>query len=67
MQQDYLNQMFEPVVESMGKSIQTITKELAPIREEMKMLNKRLADTTEKMKDMKQQQHPTDDHISNVL
>ena len=33
----------------------------------MKTLNVRLADTTEKMKDMKQQQQPTDDHTSNVL
>ena len=70
VRQDDLNQMFEPVVESTGKSTQAITKELASIREEMKTLNERLADTTEKMKDaitMKQQQQPTDDHTSNVL
>ena len=62
--------MFEPFVESPGKSTGAITKELAPIREEMKTLNERLADTTEKMKDvitMKQQQQPTYDHTSNVL
>ena len=61
--------MFELVIESTGKSTDAITKELVPIREEMKTLKERLADTTEKMKDaitMKQQQ-PTDDHASNVL
>ena len=69
VRQDDLNQMFEPVVESTGKSTQVITKELAPFREEMKTLNEHLADTTEKMKDaiiLKQQQQPTDDHTSNV-
>ena len=55
--------MFEPVVELTGKSTAAI-----PIREEMETLNKHLADTTEKLKDMKQQpQQPTDDHTSNVL
>ena len=67
VQQNDLNRMFEPVVESTGKSTAAITKELVPIREEMKTLNGRLAETTEKMKDMKQQQQPTDDHTSNVL
>ena len=33
----------------------------------MKSPYERLVDTTEKMKDMKQQQQPTDDHTSNVL
>ena len=69
VRQDDLNQMFEPVVKSTGKSTDAITKELVPIREEMKTLNKRLVDTTEKMKDaitMKQQQS-TDDHTPNVL
>ena len=68
VRQDDLNQMFEPVVESTGKSTRDITKELAPIREEMKTLNERLADTTEKMKDAitMNQQQPTDDHTSNV-
>ena len=47
VRQDDLNRMFEPVVESTGKSAEAITKELAPIREEMKTLNERLADTTE--------------------
>ena len=68
--QDDLNQMFEPVVKSTGKSKDAITKELVPIREEIKTLSKHLTETTEKMKDaitMKQQQHPTDDHMSNVL
>ena len=55
--QDDLNRMFEPVVESTGKSTAAITKELVPIREEMKMLNERLVDTTEKMKDMKQRRN----------
>ena len=61
--------MFEPVVESTGKSTEVITKELVPIREEMKTLNEHLADTTEKMKDAitMNQQQPTDDHTSNVL
>ena len=70
VRQDDFNQMFEPVVESTGKSIQAITKELATIPEEMKTLNVRLADTREKMKDaitMKQLQQPTDDHTSNVF
>ena len=61
MRQDDLNQVLEPVVESTGKPTQAITKELTPIREEMKTLNERLADTTERMKDavtMKQQQQP---------
>ena len=61
--------MFEPLIESTGKSTGAIIKELTPIREEMKTLNERLADITEKMKDaitMKRQQ-PTDDHTSNVL
>ena len=48
LRQDDLNQMFEHVVESTGKSTQAITKERAPTREEMKTLNERLADTTEK-------------------
>ena len=64
VRQDDLNQMFEPVVKSTGKSTQAITKELAPIREEMKTLNERLANTTEKMKNaitMKQHQQPTDE------
>ena len=68
VRQDDLNQMFEPVVESTGKATQAITKELAPIREEMKTLNERLANTTEQMKDaitIKQQRQPTD--VSNVL
>ena len=66
VQQDDLNRMFEPLVESTGKSIQAITKELVPIREEMKTLYERLVDITEKMKDMKQQpQQPTDDHTPN--
>ena len=63
--QDDLNRMFGPVIESTGKSTGAITKELVPIREEMKTLNERHADITEKMKDaitMKQQQ-PTNDHI----
>ena len=49
--QDDLNRIFEPVVESTGKLTGAITKELVPIREEMKTLNERLVDTTEKMKD----------------
>ena len=44
--QDDLNRMFEPVVESTGKSTAAITKELVPIQEEMKTVNERLADTT---------------------
>ena len=70
VRQDDLNQMFESVVESTGKSTQAITKELATIREEMRTLNERLANTTENMKDaitMNQQQQPTDNHTSNVL
>ena len=68
VRQDDLNRMFEPVVESTGKSTQVITKELVPIREEMKTLNERLArDTTGKMKDMKQQQPAEDDHTPNVF
>ena len=66
MRQDDLNRMVEPVVESTGKSTEAITKELVPIREEMK----RLADTTKKMKDvvtMKQQQTPLIDQASNVF
>ena len=56
VRQDDLNRMFEPVIESTGKSTQAITKERVPIREEMKTLNERLAmATTGKMKDMKQQ------------
>ena len=61
--------MFEPFIESTAKSTGAIAKELVPIREEMKTLNERLADTTEKMKDaitMKQQQS-TNDHTSNVF
>ena len=46
--QDDLNRIFEPVVESTGKLTGAITKELVPIREEMKTLNERLVDTTEK-------------------
>ena len=72
VRQDVLNRMFEPVVESTGKSTQVIAKELVPIREEMKTLNGRLAlDTTGKIKDMKQQsqqQQPADDdHTPNVF
>ena len=71
VRQDDNNRMFEPVVESTGKSTQAITKELVPIREEMKTLNERLAlDTTGKMKDMNQQpqQLPADDdHTPNVF
>ena len=66
---DNFNRMFETVVKSTGKSTDAITKELVPIREKMRTLNERLADTTEKMKDaitMKQQQ-PTDDQKPNVL
>ena len=60
VRQDDLNQMFEPVVESTVKLTAAITKELVPIREEMKTLIERLADTTDNMKDMKQQsQQPT--------
>ena len=63
--------MFEPVVESTGKSTQAITKELVPIREEMKTLNERPAlDTTGEVEDMKQQpqQQPADDdHTPNVF
>ena len=67
---DDLNQMFEPVVKSTGKSTQAIREEVAPIREEMKTLNGHLADTTAKMKDaitakQQQQQQPTDE--TNVL
>ena len=62
VRQDDLNQMFEPVVESTGKSTQAITKEFAPIREEMKTLNELLPDTTEKIKDMKQQQQQQQQH-----
>ena len=64
VQQDYLDRMFEPVAESTGKSTKAITKELVPIREEMKTLNERLADTTENMKDAitMNQQQPTDNH-----
>ena len=65
--QDDLNRMFEHVFESTGKSAAAIIKELVPIREEMKTLNERLVDTTEKMKDMKQQpQQSTDDQTLNV-
>ena len=70
LRQDDFNRMFEPVVESTGKSTEAITKERVPIREEMKTLNERLADTTEKMKDvvtMKQQQTPHIDQESNVF
>ena len=35
VQQDDPNRMFEPVVESTGKSTEDITKELVQIREEM--------------------------------
>ena len=35
VRQDDLNRMFEPVVESTGKSTVAITKELVPIPEEM--------------------------------
>ena len=69
VRQDDFNRMFEPVVESTGKSTEAITKELVQIREEMKTLNECLADTTEKMKDaiIMNQQEPTDDHTTNVL
>ena len=69
LRQDDLNRMFEPVIETTGKSTCAITEELVQIREEMKTLNVCLADTTEKMKGaitMKQQQ-PTDDHTSIAL
>ena len=69
VRQDDINRMFEPVVKSTGKSTDAITKELVPIREEIRTLNERIADTTEIMKDaitMKQQQ-PIDDQRSNVL
>ena len=60
--------MFEHVVESTGKLTAAITKELVPIREEMKTLKERLVDTTKKMKDMKLQlQQSTDDQTLNVL
>ena len=36
VRQDDLNRMFEPVVESTGKSTEAIIKGLVPIREEMK-------------------------------
>ena len=64
VRQDDLNRMFEPVIESKGKSTEAITKELVPIREEMKTLTEPLADTTEKMK---QQQTPRIDQESNVF
>ena len=72
MRQDDLNQMLEAVVESTGKSTEVITKELVPIREEMKTLDEHLVDTTEKMKDvvtMKQQQqkNPPIDQESNIF
>ena len=71
VRQDDLDQMFEPVVKSTGKSTDAFTNELVPIREEIKTMNKHLVDTTEKMKDTitmkQQQQHPTDDDTSNVL
>ena len=71
VRQDDFNRMFEPVfIESTGKSTETITKELIPIREEMKTLNKHLTDTTENMKDvvtMKQQQTPPINQKSNVF
>ena len=69
VRQDDLNRMFEPVIESTVKSTGAITKELVPIREEMKTLNELLADTTGKMKDAitMKQQHPTNDHTSTVL
>ena len=64
--------MFEPVVESTGKSTKALTKELVPIREEMKTLNECLADMIEKMKDVvtmkqQQQQTPPVDQESNVF
>ena len=46
--QDDLNRMFAPVIEATGKSTAAITKELVPIREEMKTLSERLMDTIEK-------------------
>ena len=69
MRQDDLNRMFETVVESTGKSTEANTKELVPIREEMKTLNEHLAEKTGKMKEaitMKQQQL-RNDHASNAL
>ena len=40
--QDDLWNVFKPVAESTGKSTEAITRELAPMREEMKNLNERL-------------------------
>ena len=42
---DDLKRMFEPVVQSTEKSTKAITKELLPLRDEMKTLNDRLLET----------------------
>ena len=46
-----LNEMFNPVVQSTVKSTEAITKELIPLREEVKHLNENLAAAKEKLDD----------------
>ena len=46
-----LNKMFNPVVQSTAKSTEAITRELAPLREEVKHLNENLAAAKEKLDD----------------
>ena len=48
VRQDDFNRMFEPVVESTGKSTEAITKEIVPIREEMKTLNGQIQQKNER-------------------
>ena len=52
-----INRVLEPVVRSTAKSTEAITKELIPIREEMQVLNDRIAQPKlEKEEDDQQQQ-----------
>ena len=48
LRHDDLKEMFSPVVDSTEKSTTAITKELTPLRNEMRNLNKRLVEVTQK-------------------
>ena len=62
-----LKEMFSPVVQSTAKSTEAITKELIPLREEVKHLNENLAATKEKLDDNTMLSSPSSSSDLNVL
>ena len=66
VRRDDIERALEPVVRSTGKSTEAITKELIPIKEEIKALNKRLENQKNDPEE-RQQEEPEDESQPNIV